>query len=90
MREAFERAVARNKDSVFSFAYYYLGNRQEAEDVTQDVLLKLWTNWSGVPSEAIGPWLNRVTRNASIDCLRRRSLTRRFVVEGAASERVSR
>ncbi len=88
MREAFERAVARHKNSVFSLAYYHVGNRQEAEDVTQEVLLKLWRSFETLPSEAIAPWLNRVTRNASIDSLRKRTRARRFVIDDASEERM--
>ncbi len=87
MRDAFERAVARHKNSVFSLAYYLVGNRPEAEDVTQEVLLKLWRNFEMLPSEAIAPWLHRVTRNASIDLLRKRTLARRFVMDDASEER---
>ena len=86
MLEQFEEAVAQHKNSVFSFAYYYLGNRQEAEDVTQDVLIKLWRNWADLPEEAVGKWLNRVTRNTSYDLLRRRRTRNRFVVQEEASE----
>lgn len=74
----YEEAVAQHKTMIFSFAYYYLGNRQEAEDVTQDVLLKLWDHWGTFEEQAVPMWLNRVTRNRSFDLLRSR--TRRLKV----------
>ena len=88
MREAFEQAVAEHKDLVFSYAFYYLGNRQEAEDVTQDVLVKLWQHWGELPTDAIAKWLNRVTRNASIDLLRKRTRQQRLVVDDGEGELV--
>lgn len=81
MREDYERAVALHKDMIYSFAYYYLGSAEEAEDVTQDVLIKLWQHLPGLPADSVSPWLNRVTRNASYDRLRKRRTLRRFVVE---------
>ncbi len=81
MLEDYEGAVAQHKDMVYSFAYYYLGNRQEAEDVTQDVLLKLWEHREKLDLESAAAWLNRVTRNTSYDLLRRRRTRHRFVVD---------
>ena len=81
MLEDFEGAVAQHKDMVYSFAYYYLGNRQEAEDVTQDVLLKLWEHRERLTEDSAAPWLNRVTRNTSYDLLRRRRTRHRFLVD---------
>lgn len=80
MLEDFEAAVAQHKDMVYSFAYYYLGNRQEAEDVTQDVLLKLWEHRDRLSADGAAPWLNRVTRNTSYDLLRRKRTKNRFVM----------
>lgn len=79
MVERFQRAVEEQKDMVYSFAYYYLGSREEAEDVTQEVLLKLWQHFEDLDFESIPRWLNRVTRNASYDRLRRFRVQRRFV-----------
>ena len=81
MLEEYEEAVVQHQDMVYSFALYYLGNRQEAEDVTQDVLLKLWEHWAELDRPAVPRWLNRVTRNASYDLLRRRRTRHRFVVD---------
>ena len=86
MLEQFERVVAQHKNLVYSFAYYYLGNPAEAEDVTQEVLLKLWNHWDRLDLDSIPKWLNRVTRNASVDQLRRRRAYRRVVADEAAPE----
>ena len=80
MVERFQRTVEEQADMVYSFAYYYLGSREEAEDVTQEVLLKLWQHFRELDFDAIPRWLNRVTRNASYDRLRRFRVQRRFLV----------
>jgi RNA polymerase sigma-70 factor, ECF subfamily len=67
-----DAAVARYQRRVYTFAHYFLGNWQEAEDVTQEVLLRLWRRGGAVEPAALLPWLLRVTRNACYDLLRRR------------------
>src|SRR4051812_50216482 len=72
MLTAFEDTAQRYQRRVYSFARYLLSNREEAEDVTQEVLLRLWRHQDGVEEERLGAWLLRVTRNACYDLLRRR------------------
>jgi RNA polymerase sigma factor (sigma-70 family) len=72
MLTAFEDTAQRHRRRVYSFARYLLSNREEAEDVTQEVLLRLWRHRNGVDEERLGAWLLRVTRNACYDLLRKR------------------
>lgn len=77
MTTAFEGIAARYQDRIFSFARYLLSNREEAEEVTQEVLIRLWRHQEGLDVQRVGSWLLRVTRNACYDLLRsRRSATR--------------
>lgn len=69
---AFDDTARAYRRRVYSFAHYLLSNREEAEDVTQEVLLRLWRHQNGVDEERLGSWLLRVTRNACYDLLRRR------------------
>lgn len=41
-REDFDAAMAKHARRVFTLAVYLLGDREEAEDVTQEVLIRLW------------------------------------------------
>jgi RNA polymerase sigma-70 factor (ECF subfamily) len=72
MLTAFEDTAHRYQRRVYSFARYLLSSREEAEDVTQEVLLRLWRHRDGVDEERLGGWLLRVTRNACYDLLRKR------------------
>jgi RNA polymerase sigma factor (sigma-70 family) len=84
-RIAFEAAVTRHQRQVFTYACYLLGNREEAEDVAQEVLIRLWRNRRLLGSERLGGWLLRVTRNACYDRLRlRKRSAHLFVVEDGA------
>jgi len=71
-RQDFDTAVATHGRKVHTLAVYLLASREEAEDVTQEVLIRLWRRGQDVVPEKIGPWLVRVTRNACIDAIRRR------------------
>lgn len=68
----FEEAVATHGRRVFTLSVYLLGDHQEAEDVTQEVLIRLWRWGHKVAPQRIGAWLLQVTRNACIDLIRKR------------------
>lgn len=58
---------------VFAQAFRMLGDRAEAEDVTQESLLRLWktaSDWDANRAK-ITTWLYRVTSNLCIDRLRK-------------------
>ncbi|TNC71556.1 RNA polymerase sigma factor [Rubellimicrobium roseum] len=66
--------VARLAPRVLGQAMRMLGDRAEAEDVTQEVLLRLWRvapDWRQGEAR-VGTWLFRVTANLCTDRLRKR------------------
>ena len=83
-RQDFDAVVVTHGRRVFTLAVYLLANREEAEDVTQEVLVRLWRRGHDVSPERIGPWLVRVTRNACIDTIRRRKDQVQVGLEGDA------
>ncbi len=76
----FEHCVHEYRNRIFGFAYYFLGSREDAKDVTQDVLIRFWNHRDEVDAERPLAWLLRVTRNACID--HRRSGRRTYEVNG--------
>ena len=68
-----------HQDRVYGFALYLLGRPSAAQDVTQEVLLKLWERLDTVDEARLVAWLMRVTRNACIDAHRRQRSYRRVV-----------
>ncbi len=66
----FEYVARRWQRRIFTFAAYTLGDVAEAEEVTQDVLVRLWRHPEMLRSEGLEPWLLRVTRNLCIDRFR--------------------
>ncbi len=71
-REAFAALHREHASGVFNLALRMLGNREDAQDVSQDVLLKAYEKL-GDPGELNQrAWLHRVTVNACYDHLRAR------------------
>ena len=66
------------RDHVYSLAVRLLGNREDAADVTQDVLVRLWEHSDDLDAEHRKAWTLRVTRNACLDALRRRKTRTRY------------
>jgi RNA polymerase sigma-70 factor, ECF subfamily len=61
-------------NAVFSVAYRVLNNQQDAEEVTQDVFLRLWDKAETFDAEKgkFLSWLLTITRRMAIDRLRKR------------------
>ncbi len=75
----FEQQLQRYQNRIYGFAYHYLGNREEAEDVTQEVFIRFWKHRETIDEEKPLGWLLRVARNASVDAIRRRKTYQRTV-----------
>lgn len=82
-RDAFRLLFEAYKDKVFSIALYFFGgNQAQADDVTQQVFVKLFTKLEQFRNESeFTTWLYRLATNACIDEQRKR---RRFVPFGDA------
>ena len=68
----FKNIVREYKNLVYSQALYSTGNRYDAADITQEVLIKLWDNMDGIKLHSVKPWLLKVTRNCCIDLSRKK------------------
>ena len=68
----FRRLCQEHRDRIYTFAFYYMGNREDAEDITQEVLFRLWHHGLCMDDESVAAWLTRVARNACLDALRQR------------------
>jgi len=63
---AFDEIVRRYGDKVFSLIYRMLGNRQEAEDVAQEVFITVFKTVDSFRGEAkFSTWLLRIAANQS-------------------------
>jgi RNA polymerase sigma-70 factor (ECF subfamily) len=82
-RAAFRDFVEQYKKKVYYLALDMAGNPVDAEDISQEVFLKVFRSFSTFKKDAkLSSWLYRVTYNASIDHLRRK----KFVPESVGDE----
>lgn len=69
----FSQKVMPHSRKMFAVAYHYLQRSDEAEDVVQDVMVKLWQMREKLPpGDQLLPFLMTVTKNLCIDRLRSR------------------
>src|SRR5262245_52795030 len=70
-----ERAIAELADTygtkIYQLAFRYLRNKEDAEEVTQDVLLKVYRKVDAFRGDAaLSSWIYRITFNAAMSRLR--------------------
>src|SRR5436309_14232879 len=72
-RDAFEMIIRTHSRTLFAIAYGILQNREEAEDVVQDSLVKAWkTRWRVRDPEKFSAWLATIARHRAHDVSRKR------------------
>ena len=74
--EALGELYDRYNRLVFSIALYALGDRETAEEITQDVFTRVWQRAAvySVQQAKVRTWLVSIARNRTIDELRRRQV----------------
>ena len=83
-RKAFEALLAEYEKPVFNAAYRMLNNRDDAEDVTQTVFLKVFENIDQFdPSRRFFSWIYRIALNESINWLGKNNRLEPLTVETA-------
>jgi len=73
--KAFERIYERYSESTFGIIYSIVNEKTVAEEVLQDVFIKVWNNAGSYDSSKgrFFTWLLNIARNASIDATRSKS-----------------
>lgn len=71
--QVFEHLVNRYKKLVFNTAYRMMGNREEAEDVTQEAFIRIYNSLARYnPEFKFSTWALKITTNLCLDNLRKR------------------
>lgn len=69
---AFQALVEQHRSMVYRIAYQFAGNHHDAEDIAQDVFLKVYRSLDKFRQDAqLSSWLYRIVMNACIDHRRR-------------------
>lgn len=70
---AFETLMRKYKKQVLNVVYRYLGNSNEAEDIAQEVFIKVYQGGSNYkPTAKFFTWLYRITANLCTDYRRKK------------------
>jgi RNA polymerase sigma-70 factor (ECF subfamily) len=76
-RIAFEELVRKYQRQVANIIYLTLGNREEVQDITQEVFIRVYRSIDKFEFDAsFFSWIYRITTNLCIDELRRRKIKR--------------
>ena len=71
-----EEIVDRHSDRVYRLALRLTGNRHDAEDLTQEVFVRVFRSLSGYTPGTFEGWLHRITTNLFLDSVRRKQRIR--------------
>jgi RNA polymerase sigma-70 factor (ECF subfamily) len=67
-----EEIVQQHSTRVYRLAYRLTGNRPDAEDLTQEVFVRVFRSLSSYTPGTFEGWLHRITTNLFLDQVRRR------------------
>jgi len=71
---AFHMLVERHRSMVYRVAYQFAGNHHDAEDIAQEVFIKVYRSLNRFRQDAqLTSWMYRIVMNACIDHRRRHS-----------------
>jgi RNA polymerase sigma-70 factor (ECF subfamily) len=71
---AFYDLVGRHKKKIYYLAYDITGDHQEAEDISQEVFIKMYRSLKNFRRDAkVSSWLYKITFNTCIDALRKKT-----------------
>lgn len=73
-KKEFENVYHKNKFNVYRIAMDYSGSHKEsAEEIFQEVFLKLYTHFDTVDEEYMAEWLVTTTKNTAINYMKKRA-----------------
>jgi RNA polymerase sigma factor (sigma-70 family) len=84
---SWDEVVRTHSARVYRLAYRLTGNQHDAEDLTQEVFVRVFRSLSNYTPGTFEGWLHRITTNLFLDMMRRRS---RIRFEGLADDATER
>lgn len=77
--QAFNTLVEKYKRKIYLTAYRLLGNNEDARDITQEVIIKMYNELKNFRRESsIYTWIYRITTNLSLNELKKRKIRNFF------------
>ena len=76
---SFKNIFDKYYDNIRNFLYYRSGNIETAEDLLQDVFLRLWENREKIREESVGGYLYTIAANLIKNHYRRNEISYQFI-----------
>ncbi len=74
-REAFDIIVERHRRAVYHLCYRFVGNHEDASDLSQETFVKAWRGLQGFKQEAaLSTWLYRIAVNTCLNRVQAKAL----------------
>jgi RNA polymerase sigma-70 factor (ECF subfamily) len=84
-----EEVVQQHSGRVYRLAYRLTGNRHDAEDLTQEVFVRVFRSLSSYTPGTFEGWLHRITTNLFLDQVRRKQRIRFDALPDDAGDRMA-
>ena len=68
--------INKHKDKIYGYAFLMMKNKMDADDITQEVFIKIWQNIDRFNLLSAKAWIFRTTYNLCIDYLRKQKSAR--------------
>nr|WP_160008973.1 RNA polymerase sigma factor SigE [Nocardioides sp. AX2bis] len=81
--------VERHSDRVYRLAYRLTGDKHDAEDLTQEVFVRVFRSLDGYTPGTFEGWLHRITTNLFLDQARRKQRIRFDALSDARADSLS-
>ncbi|HJV97572.1 MAG TPA: RNA polymerase sigma factor SigE [Arthrobacter sp.] len=88
IRPTWEEVVANHSAKVYRLAYRLTGNKFDAEDLTQEVFVRVFRSLENFKPGTLDGWLHRITTNLFLDQARRKSRIRFDALAEDAESRI--
>lgn len=85
---SWEEIVSTHSTRVYRLAYRLTGNQHDAEDLTQEVFVRVFRSLSTYTPGTFEGWLHRITTNLFLDTVRRKQRIRFDALADDAAERL--
>ena len=90
--ESYERLIQRHMNHVYRTVYRIITNQEDAEEITQDVFLKVYNHVKNFEQQSsFSTWLYRIAINSALDALdkKQRRMSKSTFVTGQAGKKQS-